>query len=73
MSRYKRNFWYAQIITAVCWIIAGFSIPITVESIISIEFSIASKNLIIWILIIGINVISVVNMSVIGFLKNHYA
>jgi len=34
MSKYKRNFWYAQIITAVCWIIAGFSIPITVESII---------------------------------------
>jgi predicted transcriptional regulator len=30
MSRYKRNFWFAQIITAVCWIIAGFSIPITV-------------------------------------------
>ena len=73
MSRYKRHFWYAHIITGICWVLAGFLIPITILSIGLKELSEASINLIVWVIIIGINVISVINMSVIGILKNRYA
>ena len=73
MSRYKRHFWYAHIITGICWVVAGIIIPTTILSIGLIELSEASINLIVWIIIIGINIISVINMSVIGLLKNRYA
>jgi hypothetical protein len=59
--------------TGICWVIVGFLFPIVIESIVAIDFSRASIDLIVWIIIIGINVISVINMSVIGFLKNRYA
>jgi hypothetical protein len=72
MSRYKRHFWYAHLITGIYWVLAGLLIPITIESIVSIELSRASITLIIWVIIIGIKGISNINMSVIGFLKNRY-
>ena len=73
MSRYRKNFVYAQFITNICWIIAGILIPTIIGTIASIELSHASIYLIIWIIVIGINVISVINMSVIGFLKSRYS
>jgi len=73
MSRYRRNFFYAHIITGICWVIAGFLFPIIIESIIRIDFSMHSINLIVWIIIIVLNIISIINMTVIGFLKDRYA
>jgi DNA-binding transcriptional ArsR family regulator len=73
ISRYRRNFVYAQIITNVCWVIAGILIPTIVGTIVSIELSRASIDLIIWIIIIWINIISVINMSLMGFLKSRYS
>ncbi len=73
MSRYRRYFIYAQIVTNICWVIAGILIPTIIGTIASIELSRASIDLIMWIIIIGINIISVINMSVIGILKGQYS
>jgi DNA-binding transcriptional ArsR family regulator len=73
MSRYKRDFIYAHIITGICWVIAGIFMPSIIGTIVAIDFSHSSINLIQWIIIISINIISVINMSVIGFLRNKYS
>lgn len=65
MSRYKMNFFYAYIITYASWVIAAVLVPITIVYIASIDLSV-------WVLEIAINVIAVINMSVIGILKSRY-
>ncbi|NHJ19570.1 MAG: ArsR family transcriptional regulator [Candidatus Lokiarchaeota archaeon] len=64
MSRYRRYFLYVYIVSYACWVITGVITPI-----IMLFYSI---GLSIFIFEIALNVIAVVNMSVIGFLKSRY-
>jgi len=65
MSRYKRNFRYVFYVTYICWVIMGILIPII------INYS-SSINLSIHIIEITLNVIAIINMSIIGILKSRY-
>lgn len=64
MSRYRRYFLYVYIVSYACWVITGVITPI-----IMLFYSIGLSILIFE---IALNVIAVVNMSVIGFLKSRY-
>ncbi len=65
MSRYKRYFWYIYFVTWICYFIIGAIMPLTILHIPSIDDSI-------FIFEILLNVVGVINMSVIGFLKSRY-
>ena len=65
VSRFRRNLWYIYIVSLVCWVGMGISIPLTI-------IANSSTFMQIWILIILDNVIAVANISVIGFLRSRY-
>lgn len=65
MSRYKRYFWYIYFVTWICYFIIGIIMPLTIVYMPSIDDSI-------FIFEILLNVVGVINMSVIGFLKSRY-
>ena len=65
MSRYKRYFWYIYIVTWICYIIIGIVMPFTIEYIPSMFLSVIIFEIV-------LNIIGVINMSVIGFLKSRY-
>ncbi len=65
MSKYKRYFWYIYFVTWICYFIIGIIMPLTIVHIPSIDDSI-------FIFEILLNVVGVINMSVIGFLKSRY-
>ena len=64
MSRYKRYFLYIYLVSYACWVITGAITPFIILFY-SIDLSIIIFE-------IALNVIAVVNMSVIGFLKSRY-
>ena len=64
-SKYKRFFTHAHIITIICWGIASFLVPIT------INFT-EDKLLSIILIDIIIGVISAINMSAVGYLRHKY-
>ena len=65
MSRYKRYFWYIYFATMICYIIIGIIMPFTIQYIPSMYLSVLIFEIV-------LNVIGVINMSVIGFLKSRY-
>ena len=65
MSKYKRYFWYIYFVTWICYFIIGIIMPLTIVHIPSIDDSI-------FIFEILLNIVGVINMSVIGFLKSRY-
>lgn len=65
MSRYKRYFWYIYFVTYLCYISIGIIMPFTIQLLPSMFLSI-------FIFEILLNAIGVVNMSVIGYLRNRY-
>ncbi|MFX1268911.1 MAG: winged helix-turn-helix domain-containing protein [Promethearchaeota archaeon] len=65
MSKYKRYFWYIYFVTWICYFVIGAIMPLTILYIPSIDDSI-------FIFEILLNVVGVINMSVIGFLKSRY-
>jgi len=65
MSKYKRNFRFVYYLTYICWVLMGIFTPIIIKNSASIDLSI-------FIFEIVLNVIAVINMSVIGFLKSRY-
>ncbi|MFX1296016.1 MAG: hypothetical protein ACFFD2_14345 [Promethearchaeota archaeon] len=65
ISKYKKNFIHAHIITIVCWIIACILVPLIVSII-------KNKILMIILLDIIVNVISSINTTVIGVLRHRY-
>lgn len=65
MSKYKRYFWYIYFVTWTCYIVIGIIMPFTIQYIPLEFFSILSFEIL-------LNVVGVVNMSVIGFLKSRY-
>ena len=64
MSRYKRYFLYIYLVSYTCWVITGAITPFIILFY-SIDLSIIIFE-------IALNVIAVINMSVIGFLKSRY-
>jgi len=64
MSRYKRYFLYVFVVSYACWVITGAITPIIILYY-SLDISIIIFE-------IALNIIAIVNMSVIGFLKSRY-
>ncbi|MFX1496495.1 MAG: winged helix-turn-helix domain-containing protein [Promethearchaeota archaeon] len=65
MSKYRRYFWYIYFVTWICYIVIGIIMPLTIGYFPSEFFSIITFEIL-------LNVIGVINMSVIGFLKSRY-
>ena len=65
ISRYKKNFYYAYVITLICWIAAEVLTPLAFWFVTPKELS----NLIIQ---ITINVICTINLIVLGLLRSRY-
>lgn len=65
MSRYRRNFVYAYVITLFCWIAAEMLTPLAF-------WFIFPKNLSYLIIQITINVICTINLIILGQLKHRY-
>lgn len=65
MSRYRRNFVYAYVITLVCWIAAEILTPLAF-------WFISPKTLSNLIIQITINVICTINLIILGQLKSRY-
>jgi len=65
MSRYRRNFVYAYVITLSCWIAAEILTPLAF-------WFVSPKNLSNLIIQITINVICTINLIILGLLRNRY-
>jgi len=65
MSRYRRNFVYAYVITLLCWVVAEIFTPLAF-------WFVSPKQLSILIIQITINVICTINLIILGFLRNRY-
>ena len=65
MSRYRRNFFYAYLITLLCWIAAEILTPLAF-------WFISPKSLSNLIIQITINVICTINLVILGLLRSHY-
>ncbi|NHJ19569.1 MAG: ArsR family transcriptional regulator [Candidatus Lokiarchaeota archaeon] len=65
MSRYKRNFIYAYVITLLCWATAEILTPLAF-------WFVSPKDLSNIIIQITINVICAINLIVLGLLRNRY-
>ena len=65
MSRYKRNFVYAYVITLLCWIAAEILTPLAF-------WFISPKSLSNLVILITINVICTINLIVLGLLRSRY-
>jgi len=65
MSRYKRNFVYAYVITLLCWVTAEILTPIAF-------WFISPKDLSNLIIQVTINVICTINLIILGLLRDRY-
>ena len=65
MSRYKRNFNYAYVITLLCWVTAEILTPLAF-------WFVSPKDLSNIIIQITINVICAINLIILGLLKGRY-
>ena len=65
ISRYKRNFIYAYVITLLCWVTAELLTPLAF-------WFVSPKDLSNIIIQITINVICTINLIILGFLKSRY-
>lgn len=63
MSRHKRNFVYAYVITLLCWVAAEILTPLAF-------WFISPKQLSNIIILVTINVICTINLIILGFLRN---
>lgn len=65
MSRYRRNFVYAYVITLFCWIAAEILTPLAF-------WFVSPKNISYLIIQITINVICTINLIILGLLRSRY-
>lgn len=65
MSRYKRNFNYAYVITLLCWVTAEILTPLAF-------WFVSPKDLSNILIQVTINVICTINLIILGFLKSKY-
>lgn len=65
ISKYKKNFTYAHIVTIICWAIASVLVPFPINNIEDRVITLILINII-------IGATSAINQSIIGFLRHKY-